>query len=263
MRWDNKLVIAKFFLILFVIFLLASFLTRDYEWLTKFFMAMSETALSVVIIMEIVERVIQRENEKRWEKVKSMTYSEILDKLRKIALVIISSDPIGKNKNIIESIQLLKCENTGKHASSMRNIAKIAQYNLKSNDINKSLDYNNKSMRDIFKTPPNTAIKEVLSRIDSEIEEYKFRLVPRVLDLSDDEEVNLALMFFEKRYVNFAELCNSVERENITLKGLAELLIAIADLYEVVQRKMHNEPQRSLIEEIVRSIEHWWLPYEY
>jgi hypothetical protein len=202
-----------------------------------------------------------------------MTYSEILDNLRRIVLIVIRFDStdINRNKNIDEIMILLKHNEKDKYAPSIRQIAEtlrnvnsISKYiqNISNNNNN-----NNSIPRDISSDSSNTSINELLYRIDREIDQYKFGLVPRILNLSDDEEVSLALMVFEKHYGNFTYLCNSENRqvylfENIIYNGLADLLTAIADLYQVIQRKMDMEPKKSFQEEIIQILKHWWLPYD-
>jgi hypothetical protein len=61
MRCENKINIVKLFLILYLLFVITSFLTRDGNWISDFLLILSESALSVLIVLMIVERAIQRE----------------------------------------------------------------------------------------------------------------------------------------------------------------------------------------------------------
>jgi len=120
--------------------------------------------------------------------------------------------------------------------------------------------------------------------IDHEINEYKIALVPRVLALSDDVEVNHALLWFEdvysiifyrkyflKRYGPSSHWDKDNDKKYIALgenfvdpafKSLADLLDSAAYLHELIQRKSELVPEMGIIEESVQGLKHrllWYL----
>jgi hypothetical protein len=164
-------------------------------------------------------------------------------------------------------------------------------YNFLFDIIRLNRDKPNKS--DPMKQPVEDLI-ECFDNISHEIDEYKVALVPRVLALSDDVEVNLALLRFEdvytilfyrrdflKRYEPSFGEDNSrkyiVLGENFVdpaFISLASLLDSAASLYELIQRKSVSVPERGLIEESVQILEnwikeipekmkYWWLPLHF
>lgn len=62
-----------------------------------------------------------------------------------------------------------------------------------------NINYGDPNKEDPMKQPVKDLI-ECFDNISHEINEYKVALVPRVLELSDDVEVNLALLRFEDAY---------------------------------------------------------------
>jgi hypothetical protein len=84
MKWYDKVGIARWGLSASVLFLLLSYCIRAWDWWPEFLLILAESALSVVIVLKIIEVSTRRERERRWEPVKLTVYSQILDKLRLI-----------------------------------------------------------------------------------------------------------------------------------------------------------------------------------
>jgi hypothetical protein len=131
---------------------------------------------------------------------------------------------------------------------------------------------------DPMKLPVEDLI-ECFDNIDHEINEYKVALVPRVLALSDDVEVNLALLGFEdvynvifyrkdflNRYDPFGlNMDNYAKWKYIGLgknfvdpafMSLADLLAWAAYLYELIERKSVSMPEKDLTEESVQRLKY-------
>jgi hypothetical protein len=81
MKWYEKLDIIKPSLLAFFAFLVLSYLLRLNEWWPELFLIIAEAALSIVIVLKIIEVWSRRERSQRWEKVELLVYSEILDNL--------------------------------------------------------------------------------------------------------------------------------------------------------------------------------------
>jgi len=297
MKWYDEIGIIKICLILFTFLIFGSYeLSRlKSDWWPEFLLILAEAALSVVIVLKIIEVSSRRERERRWESVKLAVYSQILDKLRLIGYHVCRTSFMFWLES--EDIDRERIEIQGMYGYEAISVLMLLardvrdNYNFLFDIIRLNRDKPNKS--DPMKQPVEDLI-ECFDNISHEIDEYKVALVPRVLALSDDVEVNLALLRFEdvytilfyrrdflKRYEPSFGEDNSrkyiVLGENFVdpaFISLASLLDSAASLYELIQRKSVSVPERGLIEESVQILEnwikeipekmkYWWLPLHF
>ncbi|MHB8117516.1 MAG: hypothetical protein ACYDHX_02120 [Methanothrix sp.] len=296
MKWYNDII--KLSLIIFFIFIFGSFAINrlEWDWWPEVLLILAEAALSVVIVLKIIEVSSRRERERRWESVKFVVYSQILDKLRLIGYHVCRTTFMFRLES--QDIDRERIEIYGMYRDEAISVLRSLASSIRDNHkflfdiINISMDHLSKN--DPMEQPVQDLI-ECFDNIRHEINEYKIALVPRVLALSDDVEVNLALLRFEDVYnilfyrEDFLKRYNSLRfREDNRRKyiglgdnfvdpafmSLADLLNSTADLYELIQRKSVTIPERSLIEEGVQTIEnwvkeipkkikYWWLPPQF
>jgi len=200
MKWFDRVGIVVWCLILSPLFLLLSFTASrfDWNWWPEFFLSISEAALSVLIVLLIIENYIRMERIRRWELVRSFTYFQILNKLRHLGYFVCSTtlmyqlEPLNIDRDRIER-QGLDIENA---VFVLRSLADSIRehYNLLF-DINRMYGRTGEDGDPMGPSVKSTI--ECFNNIRHEIDEYKVALVPRVLALSDDVEVNLALLRFE------------------------------------------------------------------
>ena len=298
MKWHSEIDIIKISLMLFFLFIFGSYAVNrlEWDWWPEVLLILAEAALSVVIVLNIIEVSSRRERERRWESVKLVVYSQILDKLRLIGYHVCRTtfmfrlEPHDVDRERIEKHGMY-CDEA---VSVLRSLASSisSNYEFLFDIIDISMDRLNKN--DPMEQPVQDLIK-CFDNIGHEIYEYKIALVPRVLALSDDVEVNLELLRFEdactilfyredflKRYDSF-RIGEDNRQKYIGLgnnfvdpafMSLADLLNSTADLYELIQRKSVTIPGKSLTEEGVQTLEnwakeipnkirYWWLPPQF
>jgi len=289
MKWYKRLDVVGS-LILFFIFLSLSFVTRENEWFPEFFMIMAEAALSVVIVLEIVEVSIRRERERQWKKVKKLIYSDILSDLGPIlsyAGRFVHRQNIDNGQNIALAIGMMCWIKFGTEDGNLDKAAMIKSLSNSIRNYYLSQKFKSKKKDELIEL--FFVLQDCFKEISEAIDEYRVGLTPRLHELSDDEEVYAALLRFEnrcKRLHLMKDLLND-PRGNIripyadivaiwwnpaspsdvhicvvpALSFLADYLDDIADLYELLQEKrMHTQEERGLIEESVQRLKYWWLP---
>ena len=81
MKWAERIDIIVSSLLVFLVSILLSYYYKDKEWFAEFLMMIAGAALSVVIVLKIIEVWSRRERLQRWEKVRLLIYSRFLHEL--------------------------------------------------------------------------------------------------------------------------------------------------------------------------------------
>ena len=216
---------------------------NEFEW--QLSLALSGAAMSVWITLTIIERAIKNDREKQWEKVKSLTYMTILNNIRYVAsqfpetgaldfetinnhLIIINTDVNYPRKYVSDEIISL---------------AKYINYIYKSrkefsDDILVEAELSDEES--VTREHEIGYLRYYCNEIAWVLEDMRITLIPRVLQLSDDEEANLALLRFEAFSREFQEDKRKMwlfSDSNI-FNSVIQLLDESGRLYEVLQRKM-------------------------
>jgi hypothetical protein len=211
---------------------------------------LSGAALSIGITLTIVDFVIKADRGQQWEKVKSLTYEAIMSNLMGIALFLPSC--FGSERMILD-YEFIFLDAIGDGIVTDGNVvsdtiikmAKAMENKVEPRDIEDGWD---RVFLSKWQIPlEKSTIKELQTNyafLKSHIQEMRIILIPRVLRLSEDQEVNAALLRFEK-YASLFEsqlLRNGLEKKEILLDAetIISLLEVIGNLYEIMKRKYSN-----------------------
>lgn len=197
--------------------------------------------MSVWITLTVIERAIKNDREQQWEKVKSLTYMTILNNIRYVAskfpetnaldfetmnnhMEIINIDVNYPRKDVSNAILGLAKEINGIYKSRKEFLDDIlVELNDEESDIReREIGY----------------LKSYCDEISWVLEDMRITLIPRVLQLNDDEEVNLALLRFEAFSREFLEDRRKGWIFSNIFSSATQLLDESGRLYEILQRKM-------------------------
>jgi hypothetical protein len=261
MKLLDRFDIGQFSIIFFVLFLLIGFWfdVEELKWSHIFFI-LAEAALSVCITLYVIEFAIRRSNERKWNTAKLLTYLAVISNLRAI-----SSGAIPFATSLIGSDTLADCTEilNGPESKPRREIM-IAII-----DLYKKIDnYYKIHMLRYGETFAPEVYEFLISYYDNilwRLEDITITLIPRVIELSDDEDVNVELLNFEHASRVFADIMRLQRDSNIVnipfaTYSLAVLLKETGILYDVLLQRMETQPQGSPLERFAKIIAHWWLP---
>jgi hypothetical protein len=286
MKWYDRVNITGLSLLAFLGFLLLSYISKEKEWWPELFMILAEAALSVVIVLRIIEVWSRKEKTRRWEKVKLLMYSEILDGFFGIYISvfyyilpierILMQENVSVHKNQAETLNDLTTfmrdyqwgqdlhSKSSKSAPYLRTLAKQANttYRQIIIAIIKSEDKKIKSHFNYILESTNVQIDEIIILIN----EYRM-LIPRALELSDDEDLGLIL---QKSEISGSRLIGAFRKQkNIKptlndiasiLKLLSDFLYTAANLCDLIEQKTKAEKEISWKKDITQKLKCWWLP---
>lgn len=268
MKWAERIDIIVSSLLVFLVSILLSYYYKDKEWLPEFLMMIAGAALSVVIVLKIIEVWSRRERLQRWEKVRLLIYSRFLHEFRGITLLSLYYTSIIENYVLNEDS--LSCF----HLPILENFSKpdklaMLMRELATNLKQVAFEVMNFQARYYLEHEviPKDHIKSKLFQKTSENFIYPINecrnLIPRTLDLSDDEELGLELHKFENECNVLISIIRQQELEAsdlmIILRTISVFLNSTADLSNLIQRKL-TKPEQSWIEKAKLKIKFWWLP---
>ena len=205
----------------------------EFGW--QFFLAAAGISLSVWVTLEVIERAIREDRERQWQKIKSLTYMNIINNIR----YIVTRVPLDTG-NAIDCINLINGE-INYPAEFTTNIildlAKELRAEYGFNDDDKDIDdMSDEELRESEGKEKN--LHAFYKSIIYLIEDIKTNLIPRTLLLSSDSEVNLALTRFDAFIRDFQEEIKYSWDLPETSNLIALLLDELASVYDVLQRKM-------------------------
>lgn len=254
----------------FFFFILLSYRTREEKWWPELFMMIAGAALSIVIVLKIIEVWSRKERIQRWEKVKNLIYSRILKEFQYIAHTIALYGMKDFDKPPIDSSELLF--NSDKLCSNMMTLAlhtRDQSLKLVSNHYMKNKD---DSSELLVKTIDIEFLNFVSETIIDSINDYK-EMVPRAIELpDDDEELGFGLLRFE---ASCSLLLSSLETRKLlkpsepwkqayhTLSSFAIFLRDAVDICELIQQKNVAKPVKNWRKELTQRLKYWWLPPEF
>ncbi len=252
MEWKNRNGISLIGLISFVIFLVAALwlYIRNLEFQSQIAFILAEAAISIPITLILIEWVIKRDREKQWEKVKSLTYKTILFNISYVAYKLPMEIPFYLDgskefRNIIEK-GVLNVPDPQKEVSyAILEFAEIVR-----TIQNRLLKENREQLGDDKWYDNMYLYSEMILKYNQETDwllaDIRLILIPRVLQLSDDQEVNSALLDFENHIRGFVyamiEQQKSEEDLPVADLAIADLLEAIGKLYSVLGPRINHPP---------------------
>jgi hypothetical protein len=291
MKWYQKIGVIKPSFLMFIAFLLCSYITRKEDWFPEFFMILAEAALSIVVVLKIIEEWSRRERMKRWEEVKQSVYAESLDIFVGIASWIsryrlqinylypkIHEDPtwINRLKYYKTDCQFFRdYMSTDDINQKIRPIiiylAELAQ------DISEIAPrafplINTKEEKHKNDTFLNQISRIKFDEIEHLITEYRM-LIPRAIDFSDNEELGLYLQNSE---ITCSKLMLTLRRHEWNASEISDLsfilvhfttlLNTIIDICKIIQKETEVETEIetkvTIKQQIIQRVTHWWLPPE-
>jgi len=206
-------------------------------------LTLAGAAMSVWITLTVIERVIKKDREQQWEKVKSLTYMAILNNIRYMASQFPETDTIDF-ETINNHIDIINTDVNYPRKDVSDEIIKLAE------DLNKIYKNRNEFSDDILieaelsdtesatRYHESESLKHYFNEIGWILEDMRITLIPRVLQLSDDEEVNLALLRFEAFSREFLEDKRTGWFFSDIFSSAIQLLGESGRLYEVLERKI-------------------------
>ena len=257
MKWAERIGIVVPSLLIFFICLGLSYRTRAEEWWPEFLMMIAGAALSVVIVLKIIEAWSRRERKHRWENVELLIYSRIVEVLIKISTTIntyvktldyiITSDKsdedIKKSLMRFQTVDqfhfIMKMYKEDSVIVHIRQLAKESKSN--SIKIHSYLFNLLKTDEGLSKLKNNNNLNSEcnihqIEKIILLINEYRV-LIPRIIELSDDEEIALGLQKLEEIcIILLSTLRNETSTSNTisVLEDFSLFLNATANLIDLI-----------------------------
>lgn len=187
MKWDfrHRAVVAA--LLLFVFFWVMSFKKSCQTALM-----LSEVSLSIIVTLVIVEQVINKDREHQWKNVKLLTYNSILAQIRGLVAATNSAHLVGIDINKIN-------DDSGKEmAISIVEIARKMRRNYRYSLWNW---YYNRMQDRICREYDMLELFYNDTRYI--LDTLQYILIPRVLELSNNKEINERLVNFDSAIQQF------------------------------------------------------------
>jgi hypothetical protein len=223
------------------------FYISDLDFRSRVFLMLSGTALSIGVTLTLVDLVIKADRGQQWKKVKSLTYETIMGDLIILATLLPScfgSARMTFDYTIVFGEAINKgFTKSGKEISDVIfKMAKAMNNEVGPEDIEEGWD---EVFLSKWQEPLEESTIEVL-RINYDlmkwsIQEMRNILIPRVLQLSDDQEVNAALLHFERDAAFFEHelMMNNLGKKDILVDAetIINLLKRIGKLYELMGRR--------------------------
>jgi hypothetical protein len=206
-------------------------------------LTLAGAAMSVWITLTVIERVIKKDRDMQWEKVKSLTYMTILNNIR----YMVSQFPETSTLDLETMMNHMDVINTDVNYPRKDVSDEIIGFAKDISDVYKNRRefnedfYFEAELSDEESEARNDEMRSLIfyyGQISWIIEDMRITLIPRVLQLGDDEEVNLALLRFEAFSREFLEDQRTGWSFSDIFCSAIQLLDESGRLYEVLQRKM-------------------------
>jgi hypothetical protein len=254
MEWENRNIISSICIVCFLIFLIiASWLNiNKLEYQSNIAFIISEAIVSIPITLILIEWVIKRDREKQWEKVKSATYMSILEHVTIIARSASIHCHIKMKGEALENAQILE---RGLIEPNRKVPIAIIELSINSKQglkiwLNQIRHESNKELRKELMDKEATSLSFFYEDIKWRLDEIITTLIPRVLQLSDDKEVNLALLRFEKFCRRFNEFMNGqkvLKEFPMASQAMPKFLSELGIAYDVVLREIPSNERESIV----------------
>jgi len=294
MKWAERIGIVNSSLLVFLVSILLSYHYKDKDWLPEFLMMIAGAALSIVIVLKIVEVWSKKERNQRWEKVKLLIYLRMRHILVAIALYFCTYIAIvqdiypsiyrPQNKLILLNSVILFASEPDKIITNMKTLANDIKF-MRSTASSAFLKDKQliKDKNNVIRYKSGAVVLDFPSKIEQTEQDIKYNLLkksikleeisdiikrfenltPRALELSDDEELGLILQKLEEscRLLLYFNPRTYFELGYITqLDAFSKFLKLTADLFELMQKTNVTKPKKNWINEIKKKLKYWWLP---
>lgn len=253
----------------FFFFILLSYRTQKEDWWPELFMMIAGAALSIVIVLKIIEVWSRRERIQRWEKVKNLIYSRILREFQYIAHTIALYEMKDFEKPPIDLSELLF--NSDKLCSNMMTLALHTHDQALELVRNHYMKNKDDSSKLLMKTIDIEFLNSISETIIDSINDYK-EMVPKAIDFSDDEELGFGLNRFEgscNLLLSNLKPSKSPKPSEPWMQAyhalnyFAIFLRDAVDICELIQQKNAAIPEKNLKKELTQRLKYWWLPPEF
>lgn len=246
MEWKNRSGISLICLIFFIILLIIIriFYINSTEYQLQIILILTEAVLSVPITLILIEWVIKRDREKQWEKVRLLTFETILFNILNAAYLLPISIPFYIENESKKFFDIILKGKPNPLDPQVRD--EISEYAKTIRTIQNQLLKEERERLGEDKWDEKMALySEMILKYHQEVhwllEDVRLILIPRVLQLSDDQEVNLALLDFENYIRSFEyaiiEQLRSEKGLPVADLAIADLLAAIGTLCGILQEK--------------------------
>jgi hypothetical protein len=231
------------------------FYISDLDFRSRGFLMLSGAALSIGITLTIVDCVIKADRVQQWRKVKNLTYFAIMRHL--IALAVLLPACFGSDRKwtfeyeaaIGRAIDKGLTTSRKEVSDVMLKMAKAMKNEVEPRDVEEGWG---EVFLSKWQKPLEKSTIEELERHCSYmkrcIQEMRNILIPRVLRLSDDQEVNEVLLRFEMVASNFESQLMMIELQKIMTLVEAEKIINLLEesgnLYEILARREATNSQQ-------------------
>lgn len=241
MKWDVRN-IAGITFVIFVVLLAIAIRTNSQ---TAFLF--SEAVLSVVITLVIVERIITEDRELQWERVKILTYMAILMHISQLALSAshFLDHSWGSNHTIkyVGVINHNFYEPNAEAAIAIVNLANVIDNDYKHRSYYPSY-WKDRDGYEKFMHAEAVSIESYYNKVEPLLNDIRTILIPRVLQLSNNQKVNESLLTFEddmRKFESAVRDQKSLARSNpIARWQIPFLLKGAGVLYDILQYELKN-----------------------
>jgi hypothetical protein len=254
MEWENRNIISLICLICFLIFLIiaSSLSVNKLEYQSQIAFIISEAIVSIPITLILIEWVIKRDREKQWEKVKSVTYMSILEHITIISRSVSNYSHIEMKGEALKNAQILErgfIEPNKKVSIAIIELSITSKRETKI-WLNQIIYEYNKDLRKELMDKEANSLSFFYEGIKWRLDEIIATLIPRVLQLSDDKEVNLALLRFEKfcrRFNEFMENQKVLKDIPMASQAMPKFLSELGIIYDVILREIPSNERESVV----------------
>lgn len=254
MEWKSRNGISLICLICFIIFLLIAiwFGNNKLESQSQIAFILAEATISIPITLILIEWVIGKDREKQWEKVKSVTYMSILEHVTIIARSASMHSHLEMKGEALEFAQILENGfiNPKEEVSiAIIELARISKKETK-NWISFMMKEADAESRKKFSQSESQSLGFFYEDAKWRLDEMRHILIPRVLQLSDDKEVNLALLRFEKfcrRFNEFMKTQTVLNEIPSASNAMPKFLIELGIIYDVILKEIPTSDREGIV----------------
>lgn len=236
---NSRVKISLICISIFIIFLIVGIYLYDIEpgYHSDVVFILAESIISIPITLILIEWVIKSDREKQWDKVKSSTYMSILEHVTIMARSASSHSHIRMQGEELRNAQILE-----RGFIIPKKEVAIAIIELSRTSKKETNNWIHQMTYGTDIQQQNELIKREAQNLDFFYTDIKWRiddiistLVPRVLQLSDDNEINLSLLRFEKFCRRFNEFMNNKSIGiPMATKAMPKFLSELGLIYDVI-----------------------------
>ncbi len=240
------------FIAVFIIMVPLFWLSQGAQsFLFQIFTLMAEASISVFVTLVVIEKALKDDRKHQSEKVRWYTYRAIIWNICLMAVEAIWETPIWHNQDDqkgkrIDTIRIIGSDiiNPRKEVSdTIRKVAFSIDDEMKAKKrkiLERREEYENKEKLSEELNEGNRITLKHFEKIDRTLNEIRIVLIPRALQISDNSELNRALLDFEEN-IRFYERVIVTNPNLASTLNMKNFLLAASDAYDALEKEYRNE----------------------